>query len=129
MAALANHPRRTRPGEERDELVEFRNPGPQPAAHTEISRVHEIIQRPACHTTPTTGPWADMNDHHPRRTYTVEEAARELGISRSTAYECVRTGELPCLRFRSRIVIVAEVVDQMLSASPTSSTPPDDIGW
>jgi excisionase family DNA binding protein len=70
-----------------------------------------------------------MNEQRQKRTYTVEEAARELGISRSTAYECVRTGELPCLRFRRRIVIVAEVIDQMLSASPDVSAPPDDVGW
>ncbi len=74
-------------------------------------------------------PWVGMSDQRPKRTYTVEEAARELGISRSTAYECVRTGEIPCLRFRSRIVIVAAVIDQMLSASPASSGPADDIGW
>jgi len=40
---------------------------------------------------------------------------RALGISRSTAYECIRTGEIPYLRFRRRIVIAAAVLDQMLS--------------
>jgi excisionase family DNA binding protein len=34
------------------------------------------------------------------RTLSVEEAAGLLGISRSTAYECVKSGELPSLRFR-----------------------------
>ena len=42
-----------------------------------------------------------------RATYTVEEAAKILGISRSTAYECARTGELPVLRFGRRMVVPA----------------------
>ncbi len=69
-----------------------------------------------------------MNEQRPKRTYTVEEAARELGISRSTAYECIRTGELPCLRFRTRIVVPAAALDQMLSAPASSSGPVDELG-
>lgn len=52
-----------------------------------------------------------------RRTYTVTEAARLLGISRSTAYECVRSGEIQSLRFRSRIVIPAAAVADLLAFS------------
>ena len=52
-----------------------------------------------------------------RRTYTVDEAARLLGISRTTAYECVRTGELPSLRFRRRIVIPAHALEQLIQAA------------
>jgi excisionase family DNA binding protein len=51
-----------------------------------------------------------------RRTYTVDEAAGVLGISRSTAYECVRTGELPSLRFRRRIVIPAHALEQLIAS-------------
>ena len=40
-----------------------------------------------------------------RRTYTVTEAATVLGISRTSAYERVRAGELPALRLGRRIVI------------------------
>ncbi len=40
-----------------------------------------------------------------RRTYSVEEAAAILGISRTTAYECVKSKELPALRLRGRIVV------------------------
>jgi excisionase family DNA binding protein len=50
------------------------------------------------------------------RTYTVEQAASLLGISRSTAYECVRSGAIPSLRFRRRIVISASVIEHMLRA-------------
>ena len=49
-----------------------------------------------------------------RRTFTVEEAAAILGISRTTAYECVRSGELPSLRFRRRVVIPAHVIDGLV---------------
>ncbi|MEM9655930.1 MAG: helix-turn-helix domain-containing protein [Actinomycetota bacterium] len=58
-----------------------------------------------------------------RRTFTVEEAAAILGISRTTAYECVRSGELPSLRFRRRVVIPAQVIDA-LTLSPTRTTDP-----
>ena len=37
-------------------------------------------------------------------TFTVSEAARVLGISRTTAYECVRTGELRAVRLGRRLV-------------------------
>jgi excisionase family DNA binding protein len=60
----------------------------------------------------------DRNDvSRPPRTITVEEAARLLGISRSTAYECVKSGEIPSIRFRRRIVIVSSAVDAMLGGS------------
>lgn len=36
-----------------------------------------------------------------RRTFTVEEAARSLGISRALAYDLVRRGEIPSLRLRT----------------------------
>jgi excisionase family DNA binding protein len=38
-------------------------------------------------------------------TVTVEEAARVLGVSRTTAYELARTGDLESLRLRRRIVV------------------------
>lgn len=52
-----------------------------------------------------------------RRTYTVEEAAEILGISRTTAYECIKSGEIPSLRFRRRIVIPAHAIEAMMSAA------------
>ena len=56
-----------------------------------------------------------------RRTYTVTEAATVLGISRTSAYERVRAGELPALRLGRRIVITRAVVDAMLGGAPTRS--------
>lgn len=52
-----------------------------------------------------------------RSTYTVEEVARILGISRTTAYESVRRGEIRARRFGRRVVIPTIVVDQLLGAT------------
>ena len=58
-----------------------------------------------------------------RSTMTVEEAARVLGISRSSAYECVRRGELRAVRLGRRLVVPRLVVEQLLTgdARPSSS--------
>ena len=66
-----------------------------------------------------------------RRTYSVEEAAEILGISRSLAYECVKSGEIPAVKFRRRIVIPAACVDALLDApdedrSSRYEVPPPD---
>ena len=53
-------------------------------------------------------------------TVTVEQAARILGISRTSAYECVRTGDLPSLRFGRRIVIPAVALATLI-ADPTGA--------
>ena len=47
-------------------------------------------------------------------TLTVEQAARVLGIGRSTAYELVRTGDLKHIRLRRRIVVpVAHLAESL----------------
>ncbi len=56
-----------------------------------------------------------------RRTFTVEEAARSLGISRALAYDLVRRGEIPSLRLGRRIVIPRRVLDDLL-IKPTTET-------
>lgn len=38
-------------------------------------------------------------------TLTVEQAAKVLGIGRSTAYELVHTGDIPSLRLGRRLVV------------------------
>lgn len=56
-----------------------------------------------------------------RSTMTVEEAARVLGISRSSAYECVRRGELRAVRLGRRLVVPRLAVDQLLAGDrPTT---------
>lgn len=43
--------------------------------------------------------------------YSVKEAARRLGISRSLAYELVESGELPSVRIHSKILIRSDDLD------------------
>jgi excisionase family DNA binding protein len=45
----------------------------------------------------------------------VKEAAKILGLSRASAYEAVRTGQIPSLRFGRRIVVPRAALDKMLS--------------
>lgn len=49
-----------------------------------------------------------------RRTYTVPEVAELVGLSRSTAYECVRRGEIPARRFGRRIVVLRHELERLL---------------
>ena len=49
-----------------------------------------------------------------RLTITVDEAAKQLGISRALAYEMARTGKLPTLRFGRRFVVPRKAIDQLL---------------
>ncbi len=49
------------------------------------------------------------------RTYTVTEAARILGISRTTAYEAVRRGEIPSITIGTRIFVTRRALRQLLA--------------
>ena len=54
-----------------------------------------------------------------RLTYTVEEAAQVLGISRGLAYEMVREGTLPSLRLgERRIVVPKAALESLLAIAP-----------
>jgi excisionase family DNA binding protein len=57
-----------------------------------------------------------MENHtdHPL-TLTVEQAAKLLGIGRSTAYELVHTGDIPSLRLGRRIVVPVARLEAMLA--------------
>jgi len=48
---------------------------------------------------------------------TVTQAATVLGISRSSAYECVRLGAIPSIRLGRRIVIPRNAVDALLASA------------
>ncbi len=51
-----------------------------------------------------------------RLTLTVTEAAELLGISRGTAYECVRTGEIPSVNFGRRVLVPRRRLEALLNA-------------
>ena len=46
--------------------------------------------------------------------YTVDEAAWLLGVPRSTISKAIRTGAIPTVRRRSRLVVPAHVLQRLL---------------
>lgn len=60
---------------------------------------------------------------HKRLTMTVAEAAGMLGIGINTAYEAVRRGELPAVRFGRRVVVPIAGLESVLrmDAEPTGT--------
>jgi excisionase family DNA binding protein len=51
-----------------------------------------------------------------RRTYTVPEAAKLLGISRGQGYALARTGELPgAIKLGGRIVVSRTALDRVIA--------------
>ena len=59
------------------------------------------------------------HEHLERATLTVDEAATILGISRTTAYESVRRGEIPARRFGRRVVVLRHELEQLLKSPPS----------
>lgn len=49
-----------------------------------------------------------------RATLSVEEAAAFLGISRGSAYQAIRTGEIPCIRIGKRILVPRVTLEKLL---------------
>lgn len=62
---------------------------------------------------PTTGD----NEAAERRTYTVAEAAKILGIGRNTAYEACNAGEIPTIRLGGRILVPKAALDELLGGA------------
>jgi excisionase family DNA binding protein len=52
-----------------------------------------------------------------RKTITIEETAKVLGIGRNKAYEAARTGEIPTIRIGKRILVPSAALEQMLQGS------------
>jgi len=50
---------------------------------------------------------------------TVPEAAEMLGISRNFAYDLVKQGKLPAIRFGKRLLIPRAALDRMLEEGVT----------
>lgn len=62
------------------------------------------------------------NDSGPVLAISVEEAARRLGIARSTAYHYVRIGYLPSVRLGTRLLVPTAALERLLTVAP----PPGD---
>ena len=63
-----------------------------------------------------------MEQQTERLVFTVEEAGRLLGVSRTTAYECVRTRQLPSIRLGRRIVVPRAAIEALLACSDTDAS-------
>ena len=51
-----------------------------------------------------------------KRTYSVPEAGRILGVGRTAAYEAARTGEIPTIRIGRRILVPVTALERLLEA-------------
>ena len=58
-----------------------------------------------------------------RLTYSVEDASRLLGISRSHAYLLTETGELPCIRLGMCKRIAGDVIEAIVSGKKFRADP------
>ena len=55
-----------------------------------------------------------------RRTISVEEAGRQLGLSRNTAYQAANRGEIPTIRIGHRLLVPVVAFERLLEVpSPT----------
>jgi excisionase family DNA binding protein len=52
-----------------------------------------------------------------RATYSVEEAAKVLGLSRWAAYEAVKNKEIPTIRIGRRLLIPRAGLDRLLATA------------
>lgn len=55
-----------------------------------------------------------------RLTLTIDETARELGISRGSAYEAARRGELPTIRIGRRLLVPVAALSALLAGNTSS---------
>ena len=63
----------------------------------------------------TNGPRDSMNE---RLTFTVDEVARLLGVSRSGAYDSITRGEIPSLNIGRRVLVPRDAFLEMLQPRP-----------
>ena len=60
-----------------------------------------------------------MDGKNGRRTLTVVEVAKALGVSRDTAYGACRDGTIPCIKLGRRVVVPAEALERVLAGAGT----------
>lgn len=56
----------------------------------------------------------DVTEHE-RMTLTVEEAAARLGLSRWSAYNLAKNGELPTIKLGRRVLVPKAALDKLLA--------------
>ena len=55
-----------------------------------------------------------MATHSSRRTITITEVAKLLGIGRNQAYEAARRGEIPVIKIGKRMLVPLVALERML---------------
>ena len=60
------------------------------------------------------GPLKMAKDTAAKKTLTVEQAGRELGISRNLAYAAAQSGDIPTIRIGRRLIVPRVAFDKML---------------
>jgi excisionase family DNA binding protein len=58
-----------------------------------------------------------MNTALECRTIKIEEAARLLGISRNTAYDAAKNGQLPTVKIGKRLLVPTAALDRLLQGA------------
>jgi excisionase family DNA binding protein len=53
-----------------------------------------------------------------RDTYTIEEAARKLGIGRNSCYDAARAGQIPIIKIGKRMLVPKAELDRLLGLVP-----------
>ena len=51
-----------------------------------------------------------------RGTYSVDDAADRLGVSRSTVYEAIKRGDIPSIKIGKRIVVPITPLEQLIAS-------------
>jgi excisionase family DNA binding protein len=52
-----------------------------------------------------------------RRTITITEAAKALGVSRNKAYEAAKRGEIPTIKLGKRILVPVAALERLLAGA------------
>jgi excisionase family DNA binding protein len=58
-----------------------------------------------------------MSTEDQRKTYTVDEAGRLLGVGRNQAYEAAKRGEIPTIKIGKRLLVPRAALDRMLDGA------------
>ena len=58
-----------------------------------------------------------MTETAQRLTLTIDEAAKILGVSRNTAYEAARTGDLPIIKIGKRMLVPRAALERKLAVA------------
>ena len=60
---------------------------------------------------------APLEQNIERKTLTITEASKALGVSRNKAYEAARRGEIPTIKIGKRILVPLAALERMLQGS------------